>query len=649
MESYLFHSAYFYGFDIAAFFNYTLILLLTLQIFGGRNTKDWSLRTTVFALMAIDGVLSVTLDILTAYTNTPGNYLGHNLFITNLHGYLANFSYLVIHNLQSALFLIYVLAVVWRATKKNLKVLTLRILVFYFITLALLLTNFKTGWVFTYDATRAEPYMHGPLVWVMYSCSLIYLLIVLIAMTRYRRYFVFNDAFAITFFTVGAILSVIVQLLLPSIWVELFIQSFILGVLMLVIQARHALFEQSTGCFNKESFQHNLELFIRNKLPVTVVVLRMSGLSYFSKFVSEAAKDQIILTISRKIKETVGIEDIYMVNSHALCLIIPNEEEKVIDGYYDSTVQIHKQWEHRDKIRVQMAKIHVPEDAKTVEQVLLFVNTKFKNNQAEPYYVSQSEIRKIREDAAIEAAVERAIRNQTLFNVYQPIVDQDGKIHSVEVLSRIVDEKLGFIPPFRFITAAEKNGMIWELGLMVLENACKLLSNQTVRDRLEYVEINLSPVQFMHGGCREAFMEILNRYQIEPSMINFEITESASILSSEDFIREKDLLKECGFTFSIDDYGSGFSNYQYIKNVGPIVIKLDRDTLLAAETSKADGIFYQDTVRTMHDLGLKVVSEGVETPAQLSFINESKVDFVQGYYYAKPLPENEFVEYCREN
>lgn len=150
--------------------------------------------------------------------------------------------------------------------------------------------------------------------------------------------------------------------------------------------------------------------------------------------------------------------------------------------------------------------------------------------------------------------------------------------------------------------------------IFTLSNILLLMKWQVVRDIIEQT--------YKEGGVSLSHenLDILERYGVNPNRINLEITESAFIEDNEIFIREKDDLKEAGFCFSIDDYGSGFSNYQYVRMVGPTVVKLDRGTLLDAE-------------------------KGEE---QRTLVHNAGCDFIQGFYYSKPLGSEEFLKYIEK-
>ena len=247
----------------------------------------------------------------------------------------------------------------------------------------------------------------------------------------------------------------------------------------------------------------------------------------------------------------------------------------------------------------------------------------------------------------IEAAIDRAIKGDSLEIFFQPIYDtKRKKISSAEVLVRIRDEKMGLLMPDDFIGKAEANGSILSLGQKVFEKTCMFIRDHDLDELgLEYVEVNLSPVQCMREQLAFEFKEIVEKYGVDYSRINLEITETDSTDSA--VTRENmEALRESGISFSLDDYGTGFSNLVNVMNLPLHIVKIDKSIVWA--------YFREGNTTLLHVLALfkesnkEIVCEGVETLEMAQELSKLGCDHEQGYYFSKPIPESEFINYLNE-
>ena len=163
---------------------------------------------------------------------------------------------------------------------------------------------------------------------------------------------------------------------------------------------------------------------------------------------------------------------------------------------------------------------------------------------------------------------------------------------------------------------------------------------------IEYIELNLSTLQCMSEELIQTFQTIVSKYNIDTRRINLEITESAMANSLEILEHTMTKLREKGFTFSMDDYGTGYSNLSNIFNMPFQMIKVDKSILWKAMENEKAGIILSTTIRMVHDMKMEVVVEGVETNEQKELLQNLKCDYLQGYYFSKAIPAEEFYRYC---
>jgi EAL domain-containing protein (putative c-di-GMP-specific phosphodiesterase class I) len=246
--------------------------------------------------------------------------------------------------------------------------------------------------------------------------------------------------------------------------------------------------------------------------------------------------------------------------------------------------------------------------------------------------------------------INEAIENDRVEVFYQPIYSTEkGHFTSAEALVRIRDGEGKLIPPNLFIGIAEKNGSILKLGEIVFEKVCSFLeTSEAVKLGIEYIEVNLSVVQCEYEGLSKRFIEIMNEHNIPGNMINLEITESATMTSKNRLIRNIADLKNFGVGFSLDDFGTGQSNLNYIVEMPVDIVKFDRGMINAYFESHKAKYVMDAAMHMIQGLKLDIVSEGIETEEQLSIMKNLGIQYIQGFYFSRPLPEAECLEFLRK-
>lgn len=260
-------------------------------------------------------------------------------------------------------------------------------------------------------------------------------------------------------------------------------------------------------------------------------------------------------------------------------------------------------------------------------------------------------ISKIYEERDMENEIVEALAEGRVEVFYQPIYSVKGKAFSTaEALVRIRDAKGDVIPPGRFIEVAEKRGLIIKLGERVFESVCKFIMDENpLQYGIEYIEVNLSIVQCGYEKLADDFIRIMEKYKIDPKHIVLEITESASIKRKKILLENMRKLKEKGVRFALDDFGTGQSNLNYIVEMPVDVVKFD-STMTNAYFEDDKAKYVMDAAMQMiQGMDLEIVSEGIEQHDQYHEMKRLGIDYVQGFYFSKPVGAEEFINLLREN
>lgn len=246
----------------------------------------------------------------------------------------------------------------------------------------------------------------------------------------------------------------------------------------------------------------------------------------------------------------------------------------------------------------------------------------------------------------ISNALYAAVSQDELQLVYQGKFNfHSQKIESAEVLLRWTHPELGAVSPAIFIPIAERDGQIHELGLWVINHALnQLLRWQTAGLQMPQIAVNISPVQLQQHDFIDNLLALVRAHHVQPSQLQFELTETALMEHLELGIRQLQLLRNAGFSIAIDDFGTGYSSLAYLTKLPVDVVKLDRSLIHDMEHSLATQSMVRNIIRMSHELGISIVAEGIETIEQHHLLNQMDCNYAQGYLYSKPVDAARFLQ-----
>ncbi|MCR5521968.1 MAG: EAL domain-containing protein [Lachnospiraceae bacterium] len=428
--------------------------------------------------------------------------------------------------------------------------------------------------------------------------------------------------------------------------------SIMLGVLILffLLENPASLHDKRVGCFNS----HALLLFLDQ------VFERGESYCVTSFFFEDNTADEALETSSNIMMNTASFlrryksVAVYKNIENELVMLSRSSElaDKIVSEYRDyyrtNLARIAK--EHsRTKARVSVITLPDSNLVKNADALFSLVHMTRDSSSSGASLVIKNvdseNLKKYYRFHEIAAEIRSALEEDRLEVFYQPIFStQRNRYVSCEALARIRRADGTLISPGEFIPVAEDTGLIIRIGDRVLEKVCSLLATQKeIADTLDYVEVNLSVAQFKQADLFEKFLEITSRYGIDPAKINLEITETASIEAKNTLLDTMKLFLDRGVSFSLDDFGKGQSNLMYVVEMPVSIIKLDMDMIKAYFVENKARHVVATTVKMAHDLGLHVVAEGIESEHELDSMRNENIDFIQGYYFSRPVPSEEFI------
>lgn len=514
----------------------------------------------------------------------------------------------------------------------------------------LIFTTRFTNMVYFYDSQKI--YTHGLGMNFLYVVAVIYMCMNYYFIIRYGKGVPFGKKLMVYLFLSASLLVVLVQMVFPHLLLQLCIESLCLLGVLFTVDNEDEITEYVTGCYNRRVFINQSSLYIKNQIEYYVVVLKLTNLDFYTGTMGIENLNGFIHKVGGWIKKLDKRQEVFYCD-HGRFAIICDCEDKMLEMEKKIAERFETNWEYDGillKFKTQLWTANVPKDIQSVNQMILVLDADvqdaaFKNQQS---YKGKEELYGYRREIAVEAAIQRALEHGNFEVYFQPIWNSKvNKITSAEALLRLKDDILGNISPDEFIPLAEKKGYIFEIGAFVFEKVCQFYTEKSLDQiGIEYIELNLSTLQCMSEELIQTFQTIVSKYNIDTRRINLEITESAMANSLEILEHTMTKLREKGFTFSMDDYGTGYSNLSNIFNMPFQMIKVDKSILWKAMENEKAGIILSTTIRMVHEMKMEVVVEGVETNEQKELLQNLKCDYLQGYYFSKAVPAEEFYRYC---
>ena len=409
--------------------------------------------------------------------------------------------------------------------------------------------------------------------------------------------------------------------------------------------------DRTTGLFNVFAYKRFVEQLYSRGEPFSVVGIRFTD----TPWQDELQPTQSVKESEQRYNAFLKIPGAYVfkIQDNEIILVFPKTDAaKHAWGYANSEPHMP----NIDALPSRPAAYYVPDPRcvstpRELLELIRYVGMHKNNSQEEVFHtVGSAMVEHILADRATARMIREALAEDRVVVYYQPIYCVDQKrFTSASALMRIVDREGNLVPPGAFIQVAEDNGLIIDIGRRVLEKTCQFYqSNALDQYGLEYIEVNLSVAQCADTRLSKDYIEIMEKAHIEPRRINLEITESTSAREKQTLIAHMERMIRRGVHFSLDDFGSGASNLNYILDMPVQIVKFDKEMTQAYFSSGKAKYAMDAAMHMIHGLGLKIVAEGVETQEQCRRMEEIKMNYIQGYYFSKPLPEQEFLAFLKK-
>ena len=627
-------------YDVAA-----LVLTATIMVHYYLRDRIHTKTSTMFRLLMWMHLIACFLDLGTAVMiNDAGT-------IPNWLQYILNCCYCVVVYGRTPIYLGYLVCVTKGInTKWNWKDYTL-VWGLLLVEILLIVTSPATGLVFYFD--HAGNYFHGPLFDLLYIISIIYYIVALVQAVVHRAALKKAQVATVQLYTAMNIVAILIEMFTRSLLVAQFVASLAILLIYFSMENPEDYSDKKLGIFNRDGFVLRLTGMLDKKKGFRVLGVPIQGLKYLNDTLGVDNYDLLLKEIAEFFAHVGGVKNVFRMSNSRFAIIYKDDsfaEECLIDTIQNRFERPFYLNGMSISLEAPMAVVHYPEDALTIENLIdlldYAMNEAAMNEEHEILRANEDLLNKKRREGQVLRAMKDALREERFEVFYQPIYSvKKERYTAAEALIRMPNTDIGFIGPDEFIPIAERNGMILEIGEFVFRSVCEFMVKEKIWEKgIENIHVNLSVVQCMQEKLAQNFLDIMEGYELPCNRIHLEVTETAAVVSSECLSSNMNKLVENGVQFSLDDYGTGFSNATSLIQYPYNTIKIDKGVVWAAMENANAMKVLTHSVAMIKSLEMNIVAEGVETIEQANELSNMGCDYFQGYYYSKPVNSADFVD-----
>ncbi|EEO27591.2 bifunctional diguanylate cyclase/phosphodiesterase [Oxalobacter paraformigenes] len=404
---------------------------------------------------------------------------------------------------------------------------------------------------------------------------------------------------------------------------------------------------------NRAAFHRDMDGMAETGQSCQVGLVSLGNFNNINMLFGRERGDRILKAFAESFLAIVPGEKVYRVGGCKFALIAATYEAgcAMLDAVWNRVYRRLSSGEKNFHFPVDAVFVGFPDFAASPEALLINAEYRLKNSrdgkQGKRLLFGEEDRKMMERRSLLTSVIRQALENGAFQVFYQPIYTvSDDDYAKAEALLRLHDRRLGWIAPDEFIPIAEEQGLIHELGLYVLKRVCAKLAGWRDKGfRPLAVHINVSTVQFSGDGFFNRFMGIVDRYGIDPSQIVIEVTESIMIQSFEYMMSVMNRFIDRGVRFSLDDFGTGYSSLNYVAALPISSIKLDKSFTDSMQESDVHALLVKNVANIARGLRYELIAEGVETAAQMNALRQLGFAAMQGYYFSRPLPENDLDDF----
>jgi diguanylate cyclase (GGDEF)-like protein len=424
-------------------------------------------------------------------------------------------------------------------------------------------------------------------------------------------------------------------------------------------------YDTLTGLPNRKLFQDSLAMSLQQAhehgSKLALLLIDLDRFKNINDTLGHAAGDEVLKQFAQRLVECVQVRDtVGRLGGDEFALILTghDSQQDVLHVAYRLRAALQHPFALAQQelvLTVSMGIVVYPDDARDVDTLVKYADTAMyeaKEAGRDGYrFFTASMNAQAQRRLELEHALRKALEREEFELYYQPKVQiSTGRIAGAEVLLRWHRAGHGLVSPAEFVPVLEETGLIAPVGAWVIDTACRQL-DAWARRRVHpvHIAVNVSSRQFVNGDLEEAIDAALRDRAVEPGLLQLEMTESSLMENAEHAVTVLQNLRARGVGVAIDDFGTGYSSLAYLKRFPIDTLKIDIAFVRDITVNPDDAAIALAIIGMAHSLKMDVVAEGVETAAQLAYLSRNGCDYIQGYYFSKPVPVAEFERMLLED
>jgi diguanylate cyclase (GGDEF)-like protein/PAS domain S-box-containing protein len=423
-------------------------------------------------------------------------------------------------------------------------------------------------------------------------------------------------------------------------------------------------FDPLTGLPNRvllsDRCKQALAVAQRQGQSLALLFMDLDHFKYINDSLGHTVGDQLLIGFARRLQSEVREQDtVSRLGGDEFVLILPDTDAKgaahIAEKLLKSSTQALQLAQHELTVSPSIGIAMFPVDGADLDELsrcadAAMYRAKQEGRNSYRFFTLEMQSQSER-TLAIENGLRKALARQQLTLHYQPQVCLSKRtVSGAEVLLRWTHPELGPVSPAEFIPIAESSGLILSIGEWVLRTAAQQWTNWMAAGMAPItLSVNLSSVQFRHADLPEMVSAALRDTGLSPHLLELELTEGAAMAKPELAVTVMNDLHARGICMSIDDFGTGYSSLSYLKKFKISKIKIDQSFVRDITVDPDDKAIVGAIIKMASNLGMTTIAEGVETQAQLDYLREQGCDQLQGYFFSRPLPADQFIEFVTDN
>ncbi|WP_050641702.1 MULTISPECIES: bifunctional diguanylate cyclase/phosphodiesterase [Clostridia] len=508
-----------------------------------------------------------------------------------------------------------------------------------------------------FDLTSAEGYTRGSLIITTYLIFYLYCLACLvITLVNYKK--IDKEVSRIlASFPVLAFLVILFQQAYPQIILSGTAATCALLIIYLHLQNKQISLDYLTNLPNRQELLNMLTLLLTRypDRPFTLVVVSLRDFRLINNACGQQNGDVFLKSVSQFLSMVGPPQNVYRFSGDEFALLFSKEEDSRIRiCILEIKDRMARPWEVNDyqfNLSAVMGVIRHTEAAQTLEETIASIEYAVVQAKSGKYgqicYCDSKMLSKLERRRRIIQILKEKLADESFEMFYQPIYEvKTGKFLYAESLMRMNDTPIGPVYPSEFIPIAEETGLLIDITYVIIKKVCCFINRLLdMKIPMECIHVNFSAIQFSQPNLAEKVLDIIHSCHTPAHTLKIEFTES-TLAENPEIVKEFALeVEKHGIMMGLDDFGTGYSNIATVISLPFGTIKLDRSLICASMENSTSALAVKNMVRTFQELGMKVVAEGVETEEQNQLVIDFGIDQIQGFYYSKPLAEEEFLRF----